>query len=100
VNDTVSTKPTDAEPCDLSWCQQSRGNQDNHVRLVGLVEPTPWSDVSAVVVSVQAGQQETAPLPVIGVGSKLTTPHVQARMTWAEFATMARLLADAERRYG
>jgi hypothetical protein len=37
---------------------------------------------------------------VIGVGSKLTTPHVQARMTWAEFATMARLLADAERRYG
>jgi hypothetical protein len=97
---TVPTTPTDAEHCDVPWCQQPSGHTDNHVHLVGLVEPAPWSDVSAVLVSVQCGPDEREPLPVIGVGSKLTTPHVQVRMTWAECAMLVRLLADAERCYG
>jgi hypothetical protein len=91
--------PNRGERCQVDWCQEPAGHTTNHVALVGVVEPTPWSDVSAVVVSVQCGPDEREPLPVLGVGSKLTVPHVQARMTWAEAATLAGLLTGAARRY-
>jgi hypothetical protein len=92
--------PNPGGRCQVDWCQEPAGHTTNHVAFVGVVEPTPWSDISAVVVSVQCGPHETKPLPVVGSGSKLTTPHVQARLTGAGCATLGRLLADAERRYG
>ena len=97
MNDII---PNRGEGCQVDWCQEPAGHSTNHVRLVGVIEPTPSrSDVSAVLVSVQCAPDEREPLPVLGVGSKLTVPHVQARLTWAEAATLARLLADAAKRY-
>jgi hypothetical protein len=40
-------------------------------------------------------------LPVVSPGGKLAAPlRASVRLTWSEAATLARLLADAERRYG
>jgi hypothetical protein len=50
-------------------------------------------------VIVEAGPAESEPLPVVALGGKLA-PSASVRLTWAEAATLAHLLADAERRYG
>ena len=92
--------PNHGDACQVNWCGEPGGHAGNYVAFVGLVEPTPASNLSALLVSVQCGPHETKPLPVVGSGSKLTTPHVQARLTGAGCATLGRLLADAERRYG
>jgi hypothetical protein len=89
-----------AESCTVvSWCDQPAGHGDRHVRLVGLVEPSGFNTVSAVLVTVEAGPAESEPLPVVALGGKLA-PSASVRLTWAEAATLAQLLADAQRRYG
>ena len=50
MSDTVPTAPTDAEGCELDWCQQPAGHApENHVRVVDLVEPTLYNNVQAVI---------------------------------------------------
>jgi hypothetical protein len=52
----------------VSWCDQPAGHRDRHVRLVGLVEPSGFNTISAILVTVEAGPAESEPLPVVGGG--------------------------------
>ena len=89
---TVPTTPTDAETCDLSWCDQPPHHDGRHIRHAGLVQPTPWNTVAAVLVTIEAGAQETDPLPVVSLVGK-HTPRLSARLTWREAGSLANLLA-------
>jgi hypothetical protein len=53
MNDTVPITLADAGHCELDWCQQPAGHApENHVRVVDLVEPTPFNNnMQAVIVT-------------------------------------------------
>jgi len=43
---TVPTTPTDAERCDVPWCQQPASHlPENHVRVIAVVGPSTWNIV-------------------------------------------------------
>jgi hypothetical protein len=93
MNDTLPTTPADAEHCQLDWCTNRRGHTDNHLRVIGVVEPTAWSEYQAVIVTVEAGRGETDPLPVLTLVGKDARHAV--RMEWREAEALADLLARA-----
>jgi hypothetical protein len=95
---TVPTTQPDAESCALDWCTNRRGHTDNHVRVVGVVEPTGWSEYQAVIVTCEAGRPETDPLPVLALVGK--DPRHTVRMEWPEAARVADLLARAAEQHG
>jgi hypothetical protein len=82
VSTTVPTTPHGADRCALDWCQQPAGHApENHVRLVDLVEPTPFnSTVEAVLVTIEAGAGEVDPLPVVTLVA--TANRSAARFGW------------------
>ena len=95
---TVPTTPTDAEHCDVPWCQQPASHlPENHLRLVAVVEPSTWNSISAVLVTVEAGWGEADPMPVLTMagkdGDRVTRRSV--RLTWREAAALAGWLVRA-----
>jgi hypothetical protein len=93
----LPTTPTNAEHCDVPWCQQPASHlPENHMHLVAVVEPSTWNSINAVLVTVEAGWAETDPMPVLTMagrdGDRVTRRSV--RLTWSE----AEALADWLRR--
>ena len=86
---TVPTTPTDAERCDVPWCQQPASHlPENHVRVIAVVGPSTWNIVSAVLVTLEAGWGEADPMPVLTLAGKDTANHV-VRQTWREATALA-----------
>jgi hypothetical protein len=97
VPNTVPTTPTGAEGCELDWCQQPAGHApENHVHLVGVVEPTPFDNhTQAVLVTVEAGHDEVDPLPVVTLVGDGETSRRPVRLDWREAVHLARALIRA-----
>ena len=91
---TVPTTQPDAEQCNVPWCQQPFDHDGNHLSYVGHVEPSPWSPAKAVVVTVEAGRNETEALPVVTLVSHdgERVARLSARLTWREAGDLAGLL--------
>ena len=93
---TVPTTPTDAGHCQLDWCTNRRGHRDQHVRVVGVVEPTPFNNnVQAVLVTVEAGRGEVDPLPVVALAGDGESFRRSVRLDWREAEALAGLLERA-----
>ena len=90
----TTTIPNDTASCAvLGWCQQPPEHDGNHVRLVGLVEPSP--STSTVLVTIEAGPGETEPLPVLtlaGLTERGRVIRLSARMTWREAGELGGLI--------
>jgi hypothetical protein len=67
----LPTTPTNAEHCDVPWCQQPASHlPENHMHLVAVVEPSTWNSINAVLVTVEAGRAETDPMPVLTMAGR------------------------------
>jgi hypothetical protein len=91
VNDII---PNPNGTCQVDWCERPFDHDGNHLSYVGHVEPSPWSPVKAVVVTVEAGRNETEALPVVTLvshdGERVS--RLSARLTWREAGDLAGLL--------
>ena len=92
MNDTVPTRPNDG--CSLDWCTNRRGHTDNHVRVIDVLEPTPFNNnVRAVIVTVEPGRGEVDPLPVVTLVGDGESFRRSVRLDWREAEALAGLLA-------
>jgi len=96
VNNTVPTTPANTGSCTLAWCTNRRGHHDNHVNVIGVVEPTPFNNtVQAVLVTVECGRAEVDPLPVVTLVGDGEASRRPVRLGWREALTLARMLVRA-----
>lgn len=86
-------------PCDRGWCAQPGGHDGNHVRQLGDVSVPTHNTADRIAVSVECGNGEHDPLPVLTLLSTLGVPLSTVRLDWLANLRLVDLLAGAANRF-
>jgi hypothetical protein len=87
-------------PCNRPWCAQPGGHDGNHIRQLGDVAVPTHNAADRVAVSVECGNAEHDPQPVLTLVSTPGVPLSTVRLDWLACFRLVDLLAGAANRFG